>query len=139
MSESRDLSVGHGSGSPSPGSPSRELVLVDVHPQAESAPGPQASPLPDRPSSSRFAFAAAAAVAVVVGVAAALIWEDRQQTGILAEHARETESLAQTIKSLKVRLDAIDAARSRDELSDLRRSVGDMCPLSFPPTTSIRL
>jgi hypothetical protein len=126
MSESRDLSVGHGSGSPSPGSPSRELVLVAAHPQAESAPGPQASPPPDRPSSSRFAFAAAAAIAVVVGVAAALIWEDRQQTGILAEHARETESLAQTIKSLKVRLDAIDAARSRDELSDLRRSVGDM-------------
>jgi hypothetical protein len=126
MSESRDLSVGHGSGKPSPGSPSRELVLVAAHPQAESAPGPQASPLPDRPSSSRFAFAAAAAIAVVVGVAAALIWEDRQQTGILAEHARETESLAQTIKSLKVRLDAIDAARSRDELSDLRRSVGDM-------------
>ena len=62
----------------------------------------------------------------MVAVAGALVWEDRQQAGILAERARETESLAQTVKSLKVRLDAIDAAKSRDELSDLRQSVGDM-------------
>jgi hypothetical protein len=55
-----------------------------------------------------------------------LVWEDRQQASLLAEHAIKTDSLAQTIKSLKVRLDAIDAARSYDELSDLRRSVGDM-------------
>ena len=54
------------------------------------------------------------------------LWEDRQQAGFLAERARETESLAQTVKSLKVRLDAIDAAKSREELSDLRQSVGDM-------------
>ena len=62
----------------------------------------------------------------MVGVAGALVWEDRQQAGILAERGRETQSLAQTIRSLKVRLDAIDAAKSHDELSDLRQSVGDM-------------
>jgi hypothetical protein len=126
MSESRDLSVGHTSGDPSPRTPSRELVPVVVPRRAKIAPEPQAPPSSDRLSSSRFALAAAAAVAVVVAVAGALVWEDRQQSGILAEHARETESLAQTIKSLRVRLDAIDAARSHDELSDLRRSVGDM-------------
>ena len=71
-------------------------------------------------------MAAAAAIAVVVGVAGALVWEERQQAGILAERARETESLAQTVRSLKVRLDALDAAQSRDDLTDLRRSVGDM-------------
>jgi hypothetical protein len=126
MSESRDLSVGHASGDAPPGSRSRELVLVAARPKAESKPGPQA-PLPsDRLSSSRFALAAAAAIAVVVGVAGALVWEDRQQAGILAERGRETQSLAQTIRSLKVRLDAIDAAKSHDELSDLRQSVGDM-------------
>jgi hypothetical protein len=59
-------------------------------------------------------------------VAGALVWEDRQQAGMLVERARETESLAQTVRSLKVRLDAIDAAQSRDDLTDLRRSVGDM-------------
>ncbi len=123
MSESRDLSVGHASGDPSP---SRELVPIAAHPQAKFAPGPQAPASSDRLSSSRFAFAAAAAIAVVVGVAGALVWEDRQQASMLAERAREAESLAQTVKSLKVRLDTIDAAKSREELSDLRRSVGDM-------------
>jgi hypothetical protein len=126
MSESRDLSAGHGFGDSRRESASRELVPVAAHPEAASAPGPQAPPSSERPSSPRFALAAAAAIAVVVGVAGALVWEDRQQSGILAEHARETQSLAQTIKSLKVRLDAIDAARSHDELSDLRQSVGDM-------------
>ena len=56
-------------------------------------------------------MAAAAAIAVVVGVAGALVWEERQQAGILAERAQETEFLAQTVRSLKVRLDAIDAAQ----------------------------
>jgi hypothetical protein len=126
MSESRDLSAGHGFGDSRRESASRELVPVAAHPEANSAPGPQAPPSSERPASPRFALAAAAAIAVVVGVAGALVWEDRQQSGVLAEHARETQSLAQTIKSLKVRLDAIDAARSHDDVSDLRQSVGDM-------------
>src|ERR1700689_420511 len=98
MSESRDLSVGHGSGDRSSRSPSRELVPVAAHPQAKFAPGPQTPPSPDRLSSSRFALAAGAAIAVVVAVAGALVWEDRQQAGFLAERASETEALAQTVK-----------------------------------------
>ncbi len=125
MSESRDLSVGH-TGDRLPRTPSRALVPVVAPPQAKSAPEPQAPPSADRLSSSGFALAAAAAVAVVIAVAGALIWEDRQQAGILAERASETESLAQTVRSLRVQLDAIDAAKSRDDLADLRRSVGDM-------------
>jgi hypothetical protein len=121
MSESRDLSVGHAWGA----NPSRELVLVAAHPQASFARGPQPPPSASL-FSSRFALAAAAALAVVVAVAGALVWEHRQQAGVLAERANETESLAQTIRSLKVRLDAIEAARSRDDLADLRRSVGDI-------------
>jgi hypothetical protein len=119
MSESKDLSVGHSSGR------SRELVVVPRRPQAKSAPEPRA-PSSGRLFSSRFALAAAAALAVVVAVAGALIWEHRQQSGVLAERASETESLAQTVRSLKVRLDAIEAAKSHDDLADLRRSVGDM-------------
>src|SRR5271170_6777031 len=121
MSESRDLSVGE----PSRRRPSRALVLLAANPEAKSAREPQA-PTSDRLFSSRFALAAAAAVAVVVAVAGALAWEHRQQASILAERASETETLAQTVRSLKVRLDAIDAANSGEELSDLRRSVGDM-------------
>jgi hypothetical protein len=117
MSDSRDLSVGHAFQGPS-----RELILVRARSQAESQPKAASDGL----LSSRFALAAAAALAVVVGVAGALAWEDRQQASMLVERARETESLAQTVKSLKVRLDTIDAAKSREELSDLRRSVGDM-------------
>ena len=117
MSDSRDLSVGRASQGPS-----RELILVPARSQAESEPKAASEGL----LSSRFAFAAAAALAVVVSVAGALVWEDRQQANMLAERAKETESLAQTVKSLKVRLDTIDVAKSRDELSDLRRSVGDM-------------
>jgi hypothetical protein len=120
MSESRDLSIGEPSRNPS-----RELVLVAARPQAKRARGPEA-PTSDGLFSSRFTVAAAAAVAVVVAVAGALVWEHRQQASILAERASETESLAQTVRSLKVRLDAIDAAKSGEELSDLRRSVGDM-------------
>jgi hypothetical protein len=117
MSESRDLSIGRASQGPS-----RELILVPARSPAESEPKAASEGL----LSSRFAFAAAAALAVVVSVAGALVWEDRQQANMLAERAKETESLAQTVKSLKVRLDTIDVAKSREELSDLRRSVGDM-------------
>ena len=123
-SESKDLCGGPASGKVSARSRSRELVLL-VHPQPEPAPEPRA-PASDRLFSSRFALAAAAAVAIVVAVAGALIWEHREQAGLLAERTRETETLAQTVRSLKVRLDAIDAAKSAEELSDLRRSVGDM-------------
>ena len=76
--------------------------------------------------SSRFHFAAAAALAVVVAVAGALFLEDRQQAKALAERTAETESLAHTIKSLKVRLDAIDTAMSNAGLADLRQSVGEI-------------
>ena len=71
-------------------------------------------------------MAAVAALAVVVAVAAALFLEDRQQAKALAERTSETKSLAHTIKSLKVRLDAIDTAMSTAGLSDLRQSVGEI-------------
>jgi hypothetical protein len=125
MSESRDLSIGEPSEDPPPSRRSRALVPIAARPQAPTEPGSQA-PTSHPLFSSRFAFAAAAAVAVVIAVAGALIWEDRQQAGILAERARETETLAQTVRSLKVRLDAIDAAKSGEDLSDLRRSIGDV-------------
>ncbi len=125
MSESRDLSVGGPSRDPSRTRPSRALVIVAANPEATPAQEPQA-PTSGRLFSSRFALGAATAIAVVVAVAGALVSEDRQQAGMLAERASETETLAQTVRSLKVRLDAIDAARSNDELSDLRRSIGDV-------------
>jgi hypothetical protein len=105
-------------------SPSRDLVVVD-RPEAKSKAEPQAATT-DRLFSSRFPLAAAAALAVVVGVAGALFLEDRQQARALAEQTSENESLAHTIKSLKVRLDAIDSAMSNAGLADLRQSVGEI-------------
>jgi hypothetical protein len=106
-----------------PSRPSRDLVVV------EHAEAPSAEP-PVRParalSFSRFHFAAAAALAIVVAVAGALLWEDRQQANALAEQASENASLARTVKSLKVRLDAIDTATPNAELADLRQSIGQI-------------
>ena len=66
------------------------------------------------------------ALAVVVAVAGALFFEDRQQAQAVATRATETESLAHTLKSLKVRLDAIDTAVSSADLADLRQSIGEI-------------
>jgi hypothetical protein len=71
-------------------------------------------------------LAATAALAVVVAVAGALLLEDRQQAKALAEQAGETESLAHSIRSLKVRLDAIDTTASSADLADLRQSIGEI-------------
>src|SRR3984885_4896087 len=108
-----------------PSSSSRDLVVVEDRAEARPAAEPQPATA-YRLSLSRFHFAAAAALAVVVAVAGALFLEDRQQAKALAERTAETESLAHTIKSLKVRLDAIDAAMSNGGLADLRQSVGEI-------------
>ena len=108
-----------------PPSPSRDLIVVAEAPEAQSATEPREAPA-RRLFSSRFHFAAAAALGVVVAVAGALLVEDRLQARALAEQASENESLVHIIKSLKVRLDAIDSAMSNAGLTDLRQSVGEI-------------
>ena len=112
---------------PPPSSPSRDLIVVE-RPEAKPAGQPRAATA-DRLFSSRFHVAAAAALAVVVAVAVAgalFVEDSRQQAKALAEQASENESLAHTLKSLKVRLDAIDSAMSNAGLADLRQSVGEI-------------
>jgi hypothetical protein len=108
-----------------PPSSSRDLVVLKARPEAKSAAEPQPATT-RRLSFSRFHFAAAAALAIVVAVAVALFLEDRGQAGALAEQASENASLVHTIKSLKVRLDAIDSTMSNTGLTDLRQSVGEI-------------
>jgi hypothetical protein len=106
-------------------SSSRDLVVVEE--RAEAKPAAEQQPATThRVSFSRFHFAAAAALAVVVAVAGALFLEDREQANALAEQASENASLVHTIKSLKVRLDAIDSTMSNAGLTDLRQSVGEI-------------
>jgi hypothetical protein len=106
-------------------SSSRDLVVVEERAEAKPAAEPQLATA-RRLSFSRFHFAAAAALAVVVAVAGALFLEDREQARALAEQASENASLVHTIKSLKVRLDAIDSTMSNAGLTDLRQSVGEI-------------
>jgi hypothetical protein len=108
-----------------PASSSRDLVVVEERAEAKPAAEPQPA-TPRRLSFSRFHFAAAAALAVVVAVTGALFLEDREQAKALAEQTSENESLGHTIKSLKVRLDAIDSTMSNAGLTDLRQSVGEI-------------
>ena len=102
-------------------SASRDLVVV-----AARAPGGPKKVAPENLLSSRFHLAAAVALAVVVAVAGALVLEERQQAKALAEQASENAALTHTLKSLKVRLDAIDSAMSNAGLADLRQSVGEI-------------
>jgi hypothetical protein len=116
MAKSENSSAGNAL---QPASSSRDLVVVEE--QAEAKPATAR-----RLSFSRFHFAAAAAFAIVVAVSGALFLEGREQAKALAEQASENASLAHTIKSLKVRLDAIDSAMSNAGLTDLRQSVGEI-------------
>jgi hypothetical protein len=122
MNELQSSSDGH---EPPRSSPSRDLIVVVEPPEARSARAPPVEP-GERLFLSRFPLAATAALAVVIAVAGALFFENRQQAKALAERASETESLAHTIKSLKVRLDAIDTAISSADLASLRQSVGEI-------------
>jgi hypothetical protein len=122
MSKLGSSSVGR---EPPPFSASRDLIVVVESPAANPAAEPPAASA-HRFFSSRFHFAAAAALAVVAAVAGALFLEDREQARALAERASETEALARTVKSLKVRLDAIDTAAPSADLADLRQSIGEI-------------
>src|SRR6202453_2927717 len=108
-----------------PASSSRDLIVVEALAEAKAAAEPQLAKA-RRLSFSRFHFAAAAALAIVVAVAGALFMEDREQARALAEQASQNESLVHTIKSLRVRLDAIDSTMSNAGLTDLRQSVGEI-------------
>jgi hypothetical protein len=122
MGESDSANAGH---EPQPSSPSRDLIPFvgpsEAKPEAEQRPATARGLF-----LSRFHFAAAAALAVVLAVAGALFLEDRLQAKALAEQASENEALTHTLKSLKVRLDAIDNAMSNAGLADLRQSVGEI-------------
>jgi hypothetical protein len=122
MGESHSANTGH---EPQPSSSSRDLIPFvepsEAKPEAEQRPATAGGLF-----LSRFHFAAAAALAVVLAVAGALFLEDRLQAKALAEQASENEALTHTLKSLKVRLDAIDNAMSNAGLADLRQSVGEI-------------
>ena len=67
------------------------------------------------------------AAALVAACAAAFVVVDHhRQASLLAERTQENTRLAQTVASLGARLQAIESAKGRDELAELRRSVNDL-------------
>ncbi len=123
MNELQNSSAGN---EPPRSSPSRDLIVVVEPPESRSAQEPPRVGAAGRLFTSRLPLAATAALAVVVAVAGGLFFENRQQAKALAEQTSETEALAHTIKSLKVRLDAIDTAISSADLASVRQSVGEI-------------
>jgi hypothetical protein len=106
----------------------REIILIPPRLDADYTAGARFSPPErrERPWASPFALAAAAALAAVVGVGGALIAEHHEQAKLIAAHASETQSLQHTVNSLAERLNAIESTTPRDDLADLRRSVGEL-------------
>ena len=73
-----------------------------------------------------WASSLAAGLALVAGVAAAALYDHAHETSLLAAKSEETRSLAQTVKTLKDRIDAIEAARAHDEGADMRKIAAEM-------------
>ncbi len=74
----------------------------------------------------RWPLGFAAGLALFAAVAAAGLYDHVRQSSLLAAKAEESRGLAQTVKALKDRIDAVEAARSRDETADLRKIAAEM-------------
>jgi hypothetical protein len=73
-----------------------------------------------------WASSVAAGLALIAGVAAASLYDQARETSLLAAKSEETRNLAQTVTALKDRIDAIEAARSRDQNADMRKIAAEM-------------
>ena len=73
-----------------------------------------------------WASSVAGALALIAGVAAASLYDHAREASLLAARSEETRGLAQTVTALKDRIDAIDAARSRDQGVDIHKIAAEM-------------
>ena len=73
-----------------------------------------------------WASSLAAGLALIAGVTAAALYDHARETSLIAAKSEETRSLAQTVKTLKDRIDAIEAARAHDEGADMRKIAAEM-------------
>ncbi len=81
---------------------------------------------PTGPSMTRWLSPVAAGLALVAAVTAVGFYDHARQAGVIAAKAQESVDLAQSVKSLKERLDAIEATRSRDETADFRKIAAEI-------------
>ncbi|MBV8662442.1 MAG: hypothetical protein JO107_05020 [Hyphomicrobiales bacterium] len=74
----------------------------------------------------RWLSGVAAGLALIAAVTAVGLYDHARQAGLLAGKAQESADLAQSVKSLKERLDAVEATRSRDESADFRKIAAEI-------------
>ena len=70
--------------------------------------------------------ALAASLAAIGLIGTAALHERSNQAHILAIQSAENQSLTTNLKILKARIDALEAAKSRDDTADLRKTIGEM-------------
>lgn len=107
-------------GAPKVEPPRLNLIPYLTPPQAEA----KAAPRP--PGLGRWLSGLAAGLAAVAAVTAVGLYDHARQSNIIAAKAEESLTLAQTVKTLKDRIDAIEAARGRDESADLRKIAAEI-------------
>jgi hypothetical protein len=106
---------------------SRSSLIPFVAPErADAPPPPKGADFMRAAFEKRFQIGAvAASLALVSVLAAASISYKSQQDQYLVTQSQETESLAETVKTLKAKIAALEAAK-RDEIGDLRKTVADL-------------
>ena len=109
--------------------PKVEPARLDLMPYLAAKAGAQPE-APTKPAGSgtfmRWASGLAAGLALVAGVTAVGLYDHSRQATVLAAKAEESASLVQTVAALKQRIDAMEAARTRDESVDLRKIAAEM-------------
>lgn len=113
--------AGNDFGADAPKIEARRLNLIPYlgSPQSE-AKSPGAAGM------TRWASGLAAGLALLAAVTAVGLYDHAHQASLLAAKSDESVNLAQSVNSLKERLDAIEAARSRDETADLRKIAAEI-------------
>ncbi len=105
-------------GAPTIEPPRLHLIPYAPPARADAAGGPTAA--------ARWASGLAAGLALLAAVTGVGLYDHARQSSLLAAKAEESRGLAETVQTLKDRIDAIEAARARDETAELRKIAAEM-------------
>ena len=105
---------------------SLSLIPFVATQRAQTPPPPQTASLWRAAFDKRFQIGVVAAGLAVIGTVAtaAISYKDAQEQSVVAQYS-ETQNLAETVKSLKAKLSAMETAK-HDEVADLRKTVADL-------------
>jgi len=74
----------------------------------------------------KWASGLAAGVALIVAVTGVGLYDHARQSSLLAVKAEESRGLADTVQTLKDRIDAIETARAREDTAELRKVAAEL-------------